>query len=94
MNNGAAMACALVAGAGIARLPRFLVEDAIARGELVEILHDWRTKPSPVHVVHASLAQALPKIRAFIDLMRGTCTVGNAPGNGAGADKEKRRKTR
>ena len=58
MNNGAAMACALVAGAGIARLPRFLVEDAIARGELVEILHDWRTKPSPVHVVHASPAQA------------------------------------
>jgi DNA-binding transcriptional LysR family regulator len=76
LNSGAAIATACVAGAGVARLPLFLVEDALARGELVEVLRDWKTKPSPVHVVYASTPQVTPKLRAFIDLMRSSFSVG------------------
>lgn len=39
------MARAAVAGAGIVRLPFFIVEEELGRGELVEILADRRTKP-------------------------------------------------
>lgn len=76
VNDGAAIASAVAAGGGIARLPLFLVEDLLARGDLVEILHDWKTKPSPIHIVHASTPHVAPKLRVFIDLMRETCTVG------------------
>lgn len=47
------MARAAVAGAGIVRLPFFIVEEELGRGELVEILADRRTKPAPIHVVYA-----------------------------------------
>ncbi len=90
-NNGAAIAAAVVAGAGIARLPLFLVEDSIARGDIVEILRDFKTKSSPIHVVYASSPQDSPKIRAFIDLMRGSCRVGSARDGRAAGEKEKRR---
>lgn len=79
VNNGAAMAAAIAAGGGIARLPRFLVEEHLAKGELVEVLADWRTPPSPVHIVHASAAQVAPKLRVFIDAMRGACTASHPP---------------
>ncbi len=78
VNNGAAITRALVAGAGVGRLPLFLVEDAIARGELVEVLSAFKTKPSPIHVVYPSGARALPKVRAFIDVMTGACRSARA----------------
>lgn len=73
VNHGAAMVRCILAGAGIARLPRFLVDENLARGELVEVLSEWRTKPSPVHVMHSSAIQTPPKVRAFIDMMRSSC---------------------
>jgi DNA-binding transcriptional LysR family regulator len=56
-NSGDAMLPALRAGLGIARLPGFIVDDAIAAGELETILADWAppaialnllTPPSPL----------------------------------------------
>jgi DNA-binding transcriptional LysR family regulator len=79
MNHGAAMARSIIAGAGVARLPLFLVDDAIARGELVELLVEWKTKPSPIHVVHSSATQTVPKVRAFIEMMRGACKSEDVP---------------
>jgi DNA-binding transcriptional LysR family regulator len=76
LNSGAAIATAAIAGAGMARLPLFLVEDALARGELVEVLREWKTKPAPLQIVYASTPTVSPKLRAFIDLMRSSCTVG------------------
>lgn len=74
LNSGAAMAGAVVAGAGLARLPMFLVEDALARGEVVEVLHAWKTRPTPVHVVYPGSPQLAPRLRVFVDRMRRTCT--------------------
>lgn len=73
VNHGAAIVRAAVAGAGIVRVPRFLAEEALARGELVEVLAAYRTKPSPIHVVHPSGRHPPPKLRVFVDAMRSSC---------------------
>ncbi len=45
-NRQTILADAARAGLGIANLPKFLIEDAIATGALVPVLPDW--EPSPV----------------------------------------------
>jgi DNA-binding transcriptional LysR family regulator len=73
LNSGSAMAAATIAGGGVARLPMFLIEDALARGDLVEVLAPWKTKPAPVHVVYPSTPLVAPKLRAFIDVLGASC---------------------
>ena len=51
VNSGDAMLPALRLGVGIARLPDFIVGDAMASGELEELLVDWRPPPFGVHLV-------------------------------------------
>lgn len=51
VNSGEAMLPALHGGIGIARLPDFIVGEAIASGELEEILVDWRPPPFGIHLV-------------------------------------------
>ncbi len=76
LNSGVALVAAVRAGVGLSRLPRFLVEDALDRGELVEVLADFRTPPSPVHVVYPTAARVPPKLRAFVDLLKRAGGVG------------------
>lgn len=80
VNHGAALTRAAVGAAGIARLPYFMAEEALDSGDLVEVLAEWKTKPSPIHVVHASSSQTPPKVRAFVSLMKGACKSANATG--------------
>jgi len=70
LNSGYAITTAAIAGGGVGHLPLFLVEDALKSGELVELLSDFRTKPSPLHVLYAKTPQLSPKLKAFVDLMR------------------------
>src|ERR1700761_5225894 len=51
VNNGEALMPALLAGLGIADLPQFIVDDAIAAGELEVILQGWKQAESAVHLV-------------------------------------------
>ena len=50
-NNGEAVMPALIAGLGIGGLPDFIVDDAIARGELETVLDDWSQTLSGVYLV-------------------------------------------
>ena len=76
MNSGGALLTAAIAGAGVSRLPMFLVEEALARGDLVEVLAAFKTKPSPIHIMYASTPHVPPKLRVFVDGLRRSCTVG------------------
>ncbi|RYX93178.1 MAG: LysR family transcriptional regulator [Bradyrhizobiaceae bacterium] len=51
VNNGEAVMPALIAGLGIGGLPDFIVDDAIARGELETVLDDWSQTLSGVYLV-------------------------------------------
>lgn len=55
-------------GFGITRVLSYQVSDAIARGDLVEILAEHESREMPIHLVHSEGRRAAAKIRAFIDL--------------------------
>jgi len=67
VNHGGAMREAAIAGLGVARLPLFLVAEALASGALVELLSEFRLPPSGVHLVYARGAAPLPKVKAFVE---------------------------
>lgn len=50
-NSGDALMPALVAGLGIAKLPAFILGDALATGTVVELLPEWRPAPVGLHLL-------------------------------------------
>ncbi len=50
-NSGEALVPALVAGLGIALLPRFIIAEHLASGALVELLADWAPPPIGLHLL-------------------------------------------
>jgi DNA-binding transcriptional LysR family regulator len=59
---------AAVAGWGITRILSYQVADALAAGELVEILEEHEDREMPIHLVHSEGRRAAAKIRAFVDM--------------------------
>ena len=51
-NNGMALLEMTKAGLGISNSPSFFVKDALASGELVEILSEYKQKPLDIYVVY------------------------------------------
>jgi DNA-binding transcriptional LysR family regulator len=60
---------AALAGVGVAQLPRMIVSEHFARGELVHVLPDWAPRPEIIHAVFASRRGLLPSVRALIDFL-------------------------
>lgn len=55
------------AGLGVARLPRLVVQDALAASDLVELLPTWRRPPNPVHLVYHRRRLLTAAQTAFIE---------------------------
>lgn len=68
-NNGEALKMAALAGLGIARLPSFMLDDALEAGTLVELLADWPSEPLPIQAVYAPNRHLSAKVRHFIDFL-------------------------
>lgn len=66
LNHGGALREAAIAGAGLARLPEFLVGDALSSGALVTVLDDYCIEPVGIHLVHPAGGRPLPKVDAFV----------------------------
>jgi DNA-binding transcriptional LysR family regulator len=63
------VAALILAGAGIAWLPDFLVADAVEAGKLVPVLAQWRPKKQQLwtyYFVYAGRRYALPRVEGFI----------------------------
>lgn len=58
---------AAIAGIGVVQLPRMLIRDAVAHGDLVQVLPDWTPRREIIHAVFASRRGQLPSVRALID---------------------------
>nr|WKF61470.1 HTH-type transcriptional regulator DmlR [Paraburkholderia busanensis] len=69
-NNGDLIRDAAVAGIGIARLPDFIVADALSRGLLVTVLDDYLPARTSVHAVYPQHRQSSLAIRAFVDFLK------------------------
>ncbi|QCP49997.1 LysR family transcriptional regulator [Trinickia violacea] len=69
-NNGEVIRDAAIAGLGIARLPEFIVADALASGKLVEVLEDFSRSSFTVYAVYPQHRQSSVTIRAFTQFLR------------------------
>jgi DNA-binding transcriptional LysR family regulator len=69
VNNGEALMPALLAGLGIAVLPGFIVDDAIASGEVEVILEGWKQTAGAVHLVLPSGGPRPARVEALADFL-------------------------
>jgi len=69
-NNGDALLAAAVAGQGLVYQPDFVVGEAVARGDLVEIALDWPPMElGGIHVLYPPDRRLPAKVRAMIDYL-------------------------
>ncbi|MFF7706886.1 LysR substrate-binding domain-containing protein [Pseudomonas sp. NPDC007930] len=69
-NNGDLLAQAAEAGMGIALLPTFIVEKALAAGTLVAVMCDWQAPPISINAVYPSARRVPMKTRVFLDFLK------------------------
>ena len=69
VNDGQSLLNAAVSGLGIAYLPSFLYEQALADGEVVEVMPDRPGETLGVYAVYPPGRFTQPKVRAFIDYL-------------------------
>ncbi|WP_420144703.1 LysR substrate-binding domain-containing protein [Sphingobium sp.] len=69
VNSGEAMLPALRTGIGIARLPDFIIGDALAKGDVEEILMEWRPAPLGLHLVTPPSRLRPARVDALLDYL-------------------------
>ncbi|MBN9584597.1 MAG: LysR family transcriptional regulator [Afipia sp. 62-7] len=69
VNNGEATMPALLAGLGIADLPDFIVDEAIASRQLEVILKDWKQPEGAVHLVMPPGGPRPARVEALADYL-------------------------
>ncbi len=69
VNNGLALAQTAKLGHGIALLPEYFVRQALAQGELQQVLTDWQAEDHSLYIIYPYHKEHSQKIRVFIDFM-------------------------
>ncbi|AXV18372.1 LysR family transcriptional regulator (plasmid) [Neorhizobium sp. SOG26] len=67
VNDARSYVNAAISGIGIAQAVEFMVRDAVARGELIEVLPDWDCEPLPLYIVYPQTRHLSNKVRVFVD---------------------------
>ena len=68
-NESACILSFTKSGLGVAMLPEFYLEEALASGELVEVLSEFIPEPLPLNIVYPSNKLQNPTINALIDFL-------------------------
>jgi len=69
LTSPVALRDAALAGAGVAQLPLFLVEQDLAAGRLVRVLDGWTGPAVDLHLVYPGPQALTARLRAFRDLL-------------------------
>lgn len=69
VNSSLALREAVLAGAGIAVMPRLYVEDDLERGRVVDALPGWNPPGMHIHAIYPPGQNVLPRVRLFIDFL-------------------------
>lgn len=67
VDDGGAYLAAALSGLGIARLPHFMSEHHVARGELVPLFEGWRSDSQPLYLAYPQNRRVGAKLRVFLD---------------------------
>ncbi|WP_172327939.1 LysR family transcriptional regulator [Mangrovicoccus sp. HB161399] len=66
-NNGELLLALAAAGDGMVCLPRFLVQEALSRGEVVEVLPDWEVAPLHLMLYYPPYEALPPLVATFTE---------------------------
>lgn len=69
-NNSLALREAALAGAGVLRVPAFVVGDDLAAGRLMRVLPEWRPPALDLYAVFPDRAYVPLKARAFVEFLQ------------------------
>jgi DNA-binding transcriptional LysR family regulator len=64
-----ALGTAALLGLGLTQLPDYIVQDEIARGELVSVLPDQQPAPMPISAVLPSGRLVPPRVRVLLEAL-------------------------
>ena len=78
-NSLYALRDAAVRGAGIALLPRPIVESELATGSLRVVLSAWEEPPVPMFAVHRVELRGAARLRVFLECLREACAASTSP---------------
>jgi len=78
--SGLVLRSAALAGQGLAILPRFMVADVLASGDLEAVLEDVRWPELGIYALTPARRQAPAKVRAFLDFLTAHFRKGLGPG--------------
>ncbi len=67
VNDSRTFVTAALTGLGIAQLPRFMIRDALAKGELIPVLPEWTREPLALYIVYPPNRHLSNKVRVFVD---------------------------
>ena len=69
IGDGEAMVQAASDGMGLIQVPDYIAEDALVRGDLVELLPTMRPPPIPISAVYPSQRLLPPRVRVVLDAL-------------------------
>jgi DNA-binding transcriptional LysR family regulator len=69
VNNGDMLRLAAISGGGIVWGPRFIVEDDLRSGRLVEVLTNYSTIELGIYAIYPSRKHLSAKVRTFVDFL-------------------------
>lgn len=72
-NDANTLRLAAIEGVGIGRGPRFILEDDLREGRLVQLLPELRSVDPDLWMVYPSRRQLAPKVRVFADFLEERC---------------------
>jgi DNA-binding transcriptional LysR family regulator len=72
-NNGDIVLDAAIDGRGLIMTAKWMVEDDLRTGRLIEVLHGFAPANRAVYAVLPRQGALLPKVRAFVDFLRDCC---------------------
>jgi len=67
--DGDAMLCATLNGQGLCQLPRWLIQEHLNSGQLVEVLSQYSGCEVPIHILWPKSSHLMPKIRHTVDVL-------------------------
>jgi LysR family transcriptional regulator, regulator for bpeEF and oprC len=68
-DNADAIVRSAIAGLGLSQMPTFLAAEALAKGDLQEVLFAYRPPEIPVWICYLDRRFVAPRIRAFVDFV-------------------------
>jgi len=68
-NEATALLEATLCGAGVSMQPTYMANQMIQRGELVQVLPDWKPNDMSIYALYSSRKFLSPTVRAFIDFI-------------------------